>query len=334
MTRAAADSESARLEAPDGPGWYFLDNHALVLLALVGDPDATVRELAEAVGVTERTAFRVLRDLEAEGYIRREGAGGRGGRFIVAEDQPLPHPLNHSAPIRQLIDLLGSSEVTTWRWNPTTDEVEGPESSYRLHGLVPQHEPSSTESAGSNMHQDDWPRVRDALEQAKSLGEIDVTYRVMFPDGSLNWIRARGARGPVDDTFHGTFTDITHETEIEAARSLAEARLQLVFSESATPMFVFGPSVRLDAVNDAFAHTLGRDRTELVARRLEDFVEPDDIVPLREASEQLTTGGDTTIAPITLIGKRRRSIRCSIRLQVDSPDDAQRVGVGVVQVAS
>lgn len=332
MTQTAA-SEPSGLRATDRPGWYFLDNHALVLLAVVRDPDATVRELAEAVGVTERTAFRVLRDLETEGYIRREGTG-RGGRYIVAEDMPMRHPLNRAAPIRQLIDLLGSPEVTTWRWNPTTDEVEWPEGSYRLHGLVPQHEPSSTESAGSNIHQDDWPRVNQAREQAMSLGEIDVTYRVMFPDGSHTWIRARGERRPMDDTFHGTFTDITHETEIEAARSLAEARLQLVFAESATPMFVFGPSVRLDAVNDAFAHTLGRDRSELVTRRLEDFVEPDDIVPLREASEQLTPGGGTTIAPITLLGKRRRSIRCSIRLQVDSPGDAQRMGVGLVQVAS
>ncbi len=304
-----------------------------MLLALVEEPDATVRELAEAVGVTERTAFRVLRDLETEGYIRREGTGRRG-RYLVAEDMPLRHPLNRSAPIRQLIDLLGSPEVTTWRWDPATNEVSGPEGSYRLHGLVPQHEASSTESAGSNIHPDDWPRVREALEQAVSLGEIDVTYRVTFPDGSLNWVHARGARGPMDDMFHGTFTDITHETEIEEARSLAEARLQLVFAESATPMFVFGPSVRLDAVNDAFAHTLGRDPSELVTRRLEDFVEPDDIGPLREASEQLTPGGDTTIAPITLLGKRRRSIRCSIRLQVDSPGHAQRMGVGLVQVAS
>ena len=334
MTQAAT-SERAGLGTHDRPEWYFLSNHALVLLAAIRSPDSTVRELAQTVGVTERTAFRVLSDLEAEGYIRRAENGGRGGRFIAAEDVPLRHPMNRSIPIGQLIELLDSPGVATWRWTPATNEAELSEGAYRLHGLAPVAEPVTPESVIRDaVHADDQARLRSALEQAATLGDIDVTYRVAFPDGSLNWIRARGTWQPMTCMLYGTFTDVTRETQIEAARCAAEARLQLVFAESATPMFVFGPGIRLDAANDAFARTLGHDQPELLGKRLEEFVDPGDIAPLRESAEQLKGGGDITISAITLLGKRRRAIRCSIRLQVDGPGDAHRMGVGLVHVAT
>jgi predicted ArsR family transcriptional regulator len=59
------------------PRWTFITSHALVLLNVERRPDATVRELAEEVGLTERQVHRVLGDLAAEGYIRRNGSAGR-----------------------------------------------------------------------------------------------------------------------------------------------------------------------------------------------------------------------------------------------------------------
>ncbi len=48
-------------------GWSFLTGHAQVLLAVARDPDLRVREIAEAAGITERYAYRVLRDLQTAG---------------------------------------------------------------------------------------------------------------------------------------------------------------------------------------------------------------------------------------------------------------------------
>jgi DNA-binding MarR family transcriptional regulator len=36
--------------------WTFLTNHAHVLLAIARDPDLRLRDIAELVGITERTA--------------------------------------------------------------------------------------------------------------------------------------------------------------------------------------------------------------------------------------------------------------------------------------
>lgn len=322
-------------EPAERPTWHFLSNHALVLLAAVMNPDATIRELAEAVGVTERTTFRVLSDLETEGYLRRAGAGGRGGRFIVAEHAPLRHRLMRSTPTRRLIDLLETPDVATWRWSPASDETELSEGAYRLHGLVPGAEALSVDVLMRRaVFEGDRTRVREAIERAAVTGGIDLTYRVQLPDDSSRWIRVRGERQPPNDWLMGTFSDITREVQLEAARSSSEARLRVIFSESASPMFVFGSGIRLDRVNDAFARTLGRDQSELLGKRLEALVQADDVVRVRELTQQLTVETEVAMPACTLVAKRGRSVRCSIHLWLDGGTGADLSGIGIVYVTT
>ena len=53
---------------PDKP-WRFVTNHTQVLLAIVRNPDVRTRDIAEAVGITERAAQRIVADLNEAGYI-------------------------------------------------------------------------------------------------------------------------------------------------------------------------------------------------------------------------------------------------------------------------
>jgi DNA-binding IclR family transcriptional regulator len=76
-------------------GWKFFTNHALVLLAVAADPEILLREIAEAVGITERAAHRIIGDLEQGGYISRERKGRRN-YYQVHLDAVLSQPgLNH-----------------------------------------------------------------------------------------------------------------------------------------------------------------------------------------------------------------------------------------------
>jgi DNA-binding IclR family transcriptional regulator len=81
----------------NGTGWKFFTNHALVLLAVAADPEILLREIAEAVGITERAAHRIIGDLEDGGYITRERKGRRNYYQVHLEavlSQPgLNHPL-------------------------------------------------------------------------------------------------------------------------------------------------------------------------------------------------------------------------------------------------
>ena len=47
--------------------WTFLSNHGHVLLALAQDPQARMRDVATAVGITERAVQLIVRDLEDGG---------------------------------------------------------------------------------------------------------------------------------------------------------------------------------------------------------------------------------------------------------------------------
>ena len=55
--------------------WGFLTNHAHVLIQVARDPRSTVREIANAAGITERATHSVLNDLREEGIVlaRRDG---------------------------------------------------------------------------------------------------------------------------------------------------------------------------------------------------------------------------------------------------------------------
>jgi len=86
-------------------GWTFLTNHAHVMVALAMDPDMRVRDLADAVGITERAAQRIVGELVDGGYLRRE-KHGRRNRYHLDPSLPLRHPLEGHHSIGRLLDVL------------------------------------------------------------------------------------------------------------------------------------------------------------------------------------------------------------------------------------
>jgi predicted ArsR family transcriptional regulator len=85
------------------PRWDFLTNHAHVLVCVARDPGIRLREIAAAVGITERAAHRILSELVDDGYVVRERQGRRN-HYQVKTELPLRHPL---ASEREVGDLLG-----------------------------------------------------------------------------------------------------------------------------------------------------------------------------------------------------------------------------------
>jgi DNA-binding Lrp family transcriptional regulator len=59
------------------PSWTLLTNHAAVLVELDIDGHARIRDIADRVGLTERTVQGLLKDLATEGYVIRERVGTR-----------------------------------------------------------------------------------------------------------------------------------------------------------------------------------------------------------------------------------------------------------------
>jgi hypothetical protein len=88
--------------------WTFLTNHAHVLLCIAADPGIRLREVAEAVGITERAAQRIVADLVADGYLTRTRIGRRNA-YELHPELPLRHPVEKANDVGTLVRLLGAS---------------------------------------------------------------------------------------------------------------------------------------------------------------------------------------------------------------------------------
>jgi len=85
--------------------WDFLTNHAHVLMCVADDPGIRLRDIAAAVGITERAAHRIVSELVEEGYVLRERQGRRN-RYKVVAELPMRHPLVQEREVGDLLEVL------------------------------------------------------------------------------------------------------------------------------------------------------------------------------------------------------------------------------------
>lgn len=94
------------------PAWSFLTNHAQVLLCIAHDPAIRLREIGEAVGITERAAHRIVVELADAGYVSRV-RNGRRNRYTIQSHLPLPDPLAREQKIGDLLAVLAGGPAET-----------------------------------------------------------------------------------------------------------------------------------------------------------------------------------------------------------------------------
>ncbi|MEQ9453836.1 MAG: winged helix-turn-helix domain-containing protein [Phycisphaeraceae bacterium] len=87
-----------------GGQWTFLSNHAHVLICLVEDPGARLRDVAVRVGITERAVQNIIQDLE-QGEVITRMREGRRNRYEVHAGQPLRHPVESHCTVADLLAL-------------------------------------------------------------------------------------------------------------------------------------------------------------------------------------------------------------------------------------
>ncbi|MGH3304148.1 MAG: helix-turn-helix transcriptional regulator [Streptosporangiaceae bacterium] len=89
--------------------WTFLTNHARVLLCISRDPGIRLRDIADRVGVTERSAYGIVLDLAEAGYILK-AKDGRRNRYRVQAHLPLPEPSSRERTVGEVLALLAGSD--------------------------------------------------------------------------------------------------------------------------------------------------------------------------------------------------------------------------------
>ena len=84
--------------------WTFLSNYAHVLLCLAENPRARLREVADRVGITERTTMRLITQLDEAGILKRVKQGRRN-EYLIDTSEHLRHPIESHCTVGQLLRM-------------------------------------------------------------------------------------------------------------------------------------------------------------------------------------------------------------------------------------
>jgi hypothetical protein len=92
--------------------WSFLTNHARVLVCIAHDPGVRLRDIATAVGITERSAYGIVTDLTAAGYVvKNRDSDARRNRYQIQTHLPLPETIGRERTIGEVLDVLVASNT-------------------------------------------------------------------------------------------------------------------------------------------------------------------------------------------------------------------------------
>ena len=95
----------------DDTRWTLITHHGAALIYVAEHPDATIREVSDAIGVQERAGARILRQLRDAGYLTAQRVGRRN-TYELDISLPLRHQVGRGL---SAADLLGGL-VDTERW--------------------------------------------------------------------------------------------------------------------------------------------------------------------------------------------------------------------------
>ncbi|MGN6378696.1 MAG: GAF domain-containing protein [Gaiellales bacterium] len=87
------------------PRFILLSNHGHALLAIAETPDVRLREIAERIGITERTTQSIVNDLVDAGYVQRTRRGRRN-TYTVDPRKPFTHPALGESMVGSLLSGL------------------------------------------------------------------------------------------------------------------------------------------------------------------------------------------------------------------------------------
>jgi PAS domain S-box-containing protein len=223
----------------------------------------------------------------------------------------------------------------SWEWDLESDELLWSENMYRLLGIPPGEVTPSPEYVLSRMHPADRDRVARELDAARRDGRLpNVTYRVVWPDGCLRWLRSfseltenRNGR-PV--RMVGAVQDVTEL--VETQRATAES-LTLVeaLQENAPIGFAFvDRELRIVHINSVLAEVNGAPIEEQIGRSVAELV-PDIWSQIEDVYRRVLDTGEPVVnlevdRVRALTQERRHWLASYYPVVVDD----EVIGVGVV----
>jgi PAS domain S-box-containing protein len=188
-----------------------------------------------------------------------------------------------------------AAELGMWFWDLTTDELVWTAKCKQLFGLAANTE-MSYEVFLNCLHPDDRQFTHQAVMQTlEGKVDYDVEYRVIWPNGSVRWIAAKG-RCLYDHTgkavrMMGTTQDITERKHTEEALRQSEERYRML--SEAIPEMVWTTNAQglTDYTNQRWCEYSGLTLEETVGSGWQKVLHPDDLeTTIQRWQESLQNG--------------------------------------------
>jgi DNA-binding IscR family transcriptional regulator len=87
------------------PTWTFFTNHTHVLVYLALNGDAPLKDVATAIGITERAVQKIIAELELAGVLMKDRIGRRN-TYQLKTSLPLRHPLERHCTIGDILSVI------------------------------------------------------------------------------------------------------------------------------------------------------------------------------------------------------------------------------------
>ena len=101
--------------------WSFLTNHARVLVCIAHDPGVRLRDIANTLDITERSAYSIVTDLTAGGYVVKD-KDGRRNRYQIQPHLPLREAIAQERTIGEVLHVLVETKTRRRQRAPAAAE--------------------------------------------------------------------------------------------------------------------------------------------------------------------------------------------------------------------
>lgn len=200
----------------------------------------------------------------------------------------------------RLKEAQGLARLGSWEWDTITGRLTWSDELYRIFGVEPGELEPTYEDYIRRVHPDDRPgveaRIAEALEQDMA---IEHEYRVVWPDGSIHYIR--GLRKVVsDDTgspvrMLGTAQDVTDIREAENALRRSERKYRALLETASDGIALADLDGRFLDANRCLLESLGYTEEEFRGLKVTDIHPPGEAARLDEAFGAICQEGHSLV---------------------------------------